>query len=118
MPSKHKVATKDELPDGSRVIAEISGQEIAVFHVDGNYHAVSNYCIHQGGPLCEGKLTGETYIDDNGWDWNYDDDEKHITCPWHGWLFDVTNGENIHNSKYKLPTYPVEVNDDDIYVVR
>lgn len=118
MTTRHKVATTEELTDASRVIAEVNGQEIAVFQLDGEYHAIANYCVHQAGPLCEGELTCDTYIDENDWDWRIDDEATYVTCPWHGWLFDVTDGVNPHNPKYKVPTYDVEVDGEDIFVIR
>jgi len=118
MPKKYKVGTVAELDEGSRLIAEVNGQEIAVFNIDGEYHAVLNYCVHQAGPLCEGKITGEMFVDENGWDWGYHENDQHITCPWHGWLFDIKSGVNIHNDKYTVPTFNVEIEDDDLIIVR
>ena len=40
--------------------------EIAVFNLDGTLHAISNSCMHKGGPLSKGFLDGDV-----------------ITCPWH-----------------------------------
>ena len=119
MAERYEVATVDELSeDGSRILTEIKGLEIAVFRFDGEYYAVANFCVHQSGPLCEGPLEGNYTMDDDQWGWNYDDAEKNITCPWHGWMFDITNGENIKDSRYKVPTYDVVVEDGTIYVVR
>jgi len=119
MADRHAVAATDELEeDGSRVIAEVAGQEIAVFRYDGEYHAVANFCIHQAGPLCEGALTGRTTVDDDGWSWNYDDDEKYVMCPWHGWMFDITTGRSPKDDRYAVPTYDVEVEDGTVYVLR
>lgn len=115
--SKYKVATTDELSaDGSRVITEIEGKEIAVFRFDGEYYAVLNYCVHQSGPLCEGQLTGYMDIGEDGWEWVYNEDEKIIVCPWHCWRFDITSGENIDDSRYKVPTFDVEEKDGDVFV--
>lgn len=117
--SRYKVASVDELrEEGSRAIADIHGQEIAVFHIDGEYYAVANYCAHQAGPLCQGDLTGHMVGGDDGWEWNYEEKEKAVTCPWHGWKFDVTTGRNIKDERYAAPTYDVEVEDGDVYVLR
>lgn len=119
MPTKHLIADESELSsDGERVIAEVEGQEIAVFRHEGEYYAVANYCIHQAGPLCEGGLTGATTLGDDGWDWIYDDEEKYIACPWHGWMFDITTGRSPKDERYAVPTYDVEVEDGSIYLVR
>ena len=50
------VAKATELKDGDRRIV-VSGQhEVGVFFKDGDYYAYSNYCVHAGGPACEGIL--------------------------------------------------------------
>lgn len=117
--SEYRIATVDELEnDGDRVIEEIEGQEIAVFRFDGEFFAVANYCVHQGGPLCEGALTGQTGIGEDGWTWTFEDDGKIITCPWHHWQFDVTTGVNTSSDKYRVPTYDVHVKDGEIFVSR
>lgn len=104
--------------DGDRVITEVDGQEVAVFRTKGNLYALANYCPHQAGPLCEGKLRGSMSTGDDGWEWRYDDDKRNITCPWHAWKFDVTTGRNINDDSYAVPTYDVEVEDDTVYVLR
>lgn len=118
--NRYKVATVDEFPtDGSYVIEEVSGQEIAVFWIDGEFYAIANYCVHQGGPLCEsGELSGHMLGGDDGWEWLYDDRETIIECPWHSWKFDVTTGKNLDDDQYAVPTYQTEIEDDEIFVVR
>lgn len=114
---KHKVASLNELQtDGSRVITTIKGKEISIFRIDGEYHAVANYCPHQSGPLCEGKLTGHMTSGEDGWELEYDKEGKIIRCPWHSWRFDVATGSNIQAEKYKVPTFDVTVEEEDIYV--
>ena len=103
--------------DGSRVLTEIRGREIAVFRHDGEYHAVANYCIHQAGPLCEGALTGHTTTDDDGWDWSFDAERKYVSCPWHGWTFNIETGTSVKDDRYRVPTYDVEVEDGVVYLV-
>lgn len=116
---RYHVAETSELDqDGERVITEIDGQEIAVFRIDGDYHALPNFCIHQSGPLCEGELTGHMTVGEDDWEWEYDFSEDIITCPWHGWKFDVTTGKNIKDERYVVPTYDVEVENNQIYVAR
>ena len=104
--------------DNSRVLVDIKGREIAVFFHDGEYYAVANYCIHQAGPLCEGALTGNTTTKEDGWDWEYDTNRRYISCPWHGWTFDIESGENVNDGTYAVPTYDLEVDDGTIYLIQ
>jgi len=118
MADRHLIAREAELPeDGDRVIAEVDGREVAVFRHRGEYYAVANYCIHQAGPLCEGPLTGRHTTADDGWGWVYDDEPKYVTCPWHGWMFDITTGKSQKDDRYAVPTYDVEVEDGAIYLL-
>lgn len=115
---RHRVASTDELGENERIIVEVRGTEIAVFHTDGDYHAVLNYCVHQSGPLCEGALSGKMVAEPPDFDWEYDDEPRVVTCPWHNWKFDIQTGENVQDSTYQVPTFETEVEDDDIYVIR
>jgi hypothetical protein len=76
--TRYNVASTDEFDgDGERILVEVDGLEIAVFRVDGEYYALTNYCVHQGGPLCEGKLTGKMSVGDDGVSWEYEEDERY-----------------------------------------
>lgn len=118
--TRHKVATTSELSEeGDHVIVEIDNVEIAVYHVNGDYYAIANFCPHQGGPLCEGELTGHVTADEStNWDWEYDPVEKNVICPWHGWIFDITDGSCVDTERYRGITYDVELEEDDIFVLR
>lgn len=117
---EHVIADADEIGDGERLLVEVEGRELGVFRLDGEYHAYINWCPHQGGPLCEGKLTGrqrasfdaETLETDLEWT----DDGEILTCPWHDWEFDIKTGENIPRSDVVLPSYPVHVEDGKLVV--
>lgn len=73
-----KVATVDEISPGSAKLVEVDGNEIAIFNVGGQFHALDNSCSHVGGPLCEGEISGAEVI-----------------CPWHGAAFDIATGRAV-----------------------
>jgi nitrite reductase/ring-hydroxylating ferredoxin subunit/multimeric flavodoxin WrbA len=73
--------------------------EIAIFNVDGTYYAISNSCIHKGGPLSKGSLNGDI-----------------VTCPWHGWKYSVKTGKSPHKGGDSVNSYPVKIMEDKIYV--
>lgn len=93
------VAKLDEVPPGSAKVVEAAGKTLAVFNVDGEIYAIDNTCLHRGGPLGEGILEG-----------------KVVTCPWHGWEYDVTTGQNTLNPSLKVETYRVSVKDGEIRI--
>lgn len=119
MATRHRVTDVEALSaDGDRAFVQIDGVEVAVFRIDGEFHALANYCVHQGGPLCEGELRGRYGVADDGWEWTVDDRERNVVCPWHGWKFDIPTGTNVDDERYRVPTYEVEVADGVIYVRR
>jgi nitrite reductase (NADH) small subunit len=94
-----KVAIKDELPDGEGRVVEAGGKTLAIFNVGGVFYAIDNTCTHRGGPLGEGELSGTV-----------------VTCPWHGWRWDVTTGANANNPAVKVTCFPVSVEGRDLFV--
>ena len=94
-----KVARTSEIPAGSGKVVEANGKTIAVFNADGAFYAIENTCRHRGGPLGEGSLAGKT-----------------VTCPWHGWEYDVTSGACQMDPSTKVQKFDVKVEGEDILV--
>jgi nitrite reductase (NADH) small subunit len=88
------VGPVDEIPEGARKIVAAEGLSIGVFHLDGQWYALQNSCLHRGGPVCTGELAGST-----------------LTCPWHGYQYDLPTGQMLLDRTTALPTYPVTVRD-------
>jgi len=118
--SEHVVGDAEEVGEGERLVTELQGREIAVFNLDGEYRAYLNWCAHQGGPICEGNLTGTveaSYDRDSGetsLDWAREGEV--LMCPWHGWEYDVTSGECLSRTSVTLPSYPIEVREGELVV--
>lgn len=116
----YTITDETELEEGDRIVTEINGREIAVFKHDGEYYAYLNWCAHQGGPCCEGNMTGTykaCYDEETGetsLDWEREDEI--LNCPWHGWEYDITSGECLSRSTVELPSYPVSVADGEIQI--
>lgn len=92
-----KVITKSEIQPGKGKVITVDEKEIAVFNVNGAFYAIENTCLHQGGPLGDGDLSGSS-----------------VSCPWHGWEYDVTNGQCLDRSTVKVKSYPVKIEGEDI----
>lgn len=110
------VTDADEIEEGDRIIVDVDGREIAIFNVDGKYFALLNFCVHQGGPLCEGSVAGILDVEEESWELKYDRADEIVACPWHGWEFDITTGEHVAETDYKVPSYEVAEKDGKIYV--
>jgi nitrite reductase (NADH) small subunit len=93
------VARVEDLPPGTLRAVKVGDEEIALAHCDGGVYATQAHCLHLKGPLPEGHLEGCV-----------------LTCPWHGWQYDVRTGENEFDLAIKLRTFDVQVEDGEIRV--
>lgn len=91
-------AAAEILPGHCRVY-ESSGCTIAVFNVPEGLHAIDDTCVHRGGPLSEGEISG-----------------KIVTCPWHHWSYDVTTGKTTMSETIGVKKYQLELRDNDVWV--
>ncbi len=94
-----RVARAVDVPPGTVKVVVVQGHPVALFNVEGRFHAVSNVCLHRGGPIGEGTLDGAV-----------------VTCPLHGWEYDVRTGRNVANPVARLKTYAVRLDGDDVLV--
>ena len=99
MPEFVKVADRAGVHVNSGKAFTVNGKEIALFNIDGAFHAIDNTCIHQGGPLGEGELEGTV-----------------VTCPWHAWQFDVTSGKLTTGAGAGVACYACRIECDDVLV--
>ena len=99
MPTFTKVATTAEIPSGKGKVVEVQGRAVAVFNCDGSFYAIDNTCRHRGGPLGEGSLSGTT-----------------VTCPWHGWGYDVTTGACEMDPGIAVQRFEVKVDGQDLLI--
>lgn len=113
------VANVEELDHRERKIVSVRGRSIGVFNFDGEYYAAANTCPHEGGPACEGKFQGALvgeYEEPGKRVRERFSDSPAISCPWHGWEYDLATGEHLGDPEVVLPTYEVEVRDGTVYV--
>jgi len=109
--TKHTIATASDIGPGERKIVEIDGRSIGVFNVNGTYHAIRNRCPHQGAPLCKGRISGTTLPSKPG-EYVWGRDGEIVSCPWHGWEFDITTGESVFNPhRMRVKAYEVTLED-------
>jgi nitrite reductase/ring-hydroxylating ferredoxin subunit len=80
---------------------------VLIVNVEDNFYAFDSLCTHYGGDLSEGRLEG-----------------KILTCPIHGAKFDVTDGKVVsppiepldRPEIENLPTYPLRIENQDIFI--
>jgi len=94
-----KTARTADIPAGTGKVFNVGGTPVAVFNAGGKFHAIHNVCVHRGGPLGEGELDGTA-----------------VTCPWHGWVYDVTTGESSTRAGARVACFEVKVEGEEIFV--
>ena len=94
-----RAVTATDIPAGTIQEVDVNGKALAIANVEGTFHAIDNTCLHRGGPLGDGTLEG-----------------KIVTCPWHGWQYDVTTGKVSQNPSVGVTCYAVELRGSDVYV--
>lgn len=94
-----RAAKQDEIPPGQIREFQIAGKSVAIANVDGKLFAINSICLHHGGPLGEGDLEGNL-----------------VTCPWHGWQYDVSTGKLVQQPNSSVDCYPVELRGGEVFV--
>lgn len=118
--SRVHVDSLDAFEPGAKRIVDTDRGEVGVFNVDGDYYAIVNTCAHEGGPLCEGTVLDDVRGEFTGVGERVTEaftDEKVIKCPWHGWEYYLDTGDLAGDDRVSLPTFDVEVEDGEVYVV-
>jgi nitrite reductase (NADH) small subunit len=94
------VASLEELPASRPLLVDVNGTRVVLARVGDGVFACSDTCAHQGGPLSEGRLSG-----------------NRLACPWHGWMYDVRTGECVLPGRgMRVPSFPVHVEAGEIWV--
>jgi nitrite reductase/ring-hydroxylating ferredoxin subunit len=94
-----RVIPASELAPGQCREVLVGNRSVALFNVDGVFYALSNLCLHRGGPLGQGLLSGTV-----------------VMCPWHAWTWDVRTGEHTLNPELKMARYDVKLEDGQVLV--
>jgi nitrite reductase (NADH) small subunit len=76
----------------------VAGRRIAVFRTPDGFRAIDHACPHSGGPLADGIVA-----------------ESCVTCPLHGWRFDLATGRAV-NADARVRTYEVIEQAGDLWL--
>src|SRR6202030_1036983 len=90
---------------------------VGIYHSAGTFFAVQNLCPHALAPICLGKLTGTQPPCKPDEEPRWEMDGLVLRCIWHGWEFDVRNGQTLFGiDRRRLATFPVRVENDQVIV--
>ena len=93
------VAKSEQLAEESAIEVVIQDRILALFRASGVLYAIDGMCAHQGGPLAEGTVSGGC-----------------VTCPWHGWQYELATGIQTINRQPLQETFPVRETNGQIEV--
>jgi len=93
-----------DLPPGRSFPVKAFGTTIALFNVDGDLFALENRCAHHGAPLCHGRVSGALLPSAPG-EYRYGREGRVLTCPWHGWEYDLETGKTLFDSGIWVRTF-------------
>lgn len=99
MSQPERVCSLEELPLGKGREFVLGGRIVALFRTDDGVYAVDGICPHAGGPLAQGMVRNHV-----------------VTCPWHGWQYDVRTGCHTINARICVQSFHVNVNNEGVYV--
>ena len=96
-----KLADEKDIPEGGRLVVSLpKGQDVVLFKINGTVYALDNACPHMGGPLGEGEVENDV-----------------VTCPWHGWQFNIKTGECINVPGDDAACIKITVQDGEIFLM-
>jgi nitrite reductase (NADH) small subunit len=97
--SRARVLDLAALKPREPVLVSVDGQDVMLYRRGEEIFAIGNTCPHQGGSLCDGWVEGEI-----------------VTCPLHGWEFDIRSGACMTVPGERVPRYAVTAEDGGIWL--
>ena len=97
-----RVTPIENIPPREGRAVPLGDHEIALFNLGGRILATDNRGPHQGGPLCDGIVTGTS-----------------VVCPLHAWKVNLASGQverPTHGKDHCVSTYPTRVEDGVVLI--
>jgi nitrite reductase/ring-hydroxylating ferredoxin subunit/multimeric flavodoxin WrbA len=91
------------IPKNSHKVVIINGKEVLLFNINNEISAIGNICLHKGGPLGEGKVESKY-------------DSYYVTCPWHGWEYNVKTGSAAPGFADQQAVYDTMIKEGKVFV--
>ena len=84
---------------GQGQMVVVNGRHVALFRLGDGFHAIDNLCLHRGGPLCDGQIDNDV-----------------VTCPWHGWSYEIKTGTMVQDRRVGVSCHEVRIDGDRVAV--
>ena len=110
-----------DFPEGARKTVNVEDTPVTVLHVGGSYYAIEATCPHQSGPLGQGvvlpKLEATFIGAGKRLDESFSETNLTISCPWHGWEYDMRTGRHAGDPRMGLRAIEILERDGKVYLI-
>jgi nitrite reductase/ring-hydroxylating ferredoxin subunit len=86
------VGKVSDFVSGQGKMVVVNGRHVALFRLGDDFHAIDNLCLHKAGPLCEGQIDNDV-----------------VTCPWHGWSYEIKTGTLVQDPRVGVSKHEVKI---------
>lgn len=113
----HDLGALDDFVDGEARRVEVGDRGLVVVRKGEQVFALRDTCPHQGARLSDGCVGGKSLASLPGDEIGYGQMGEVLTCPWHGWEFDVCTGRSLADPERKrVASYAVHVEGNRVIV--
>lgn len=101
-----KVGVISDFPENSGACIKYKTKQIAVYNFarTGKWYATQNLCPHKMEMVLSLGMIGDK------------DDIPKVACPMHKKNFSLEDGSNLAGEDLKIATYPVKIEDENVYI--
>ena len=111
------VGALEEFAAGQPKRIEVGKRAVVVVRRDADVFALRDICPHMGAPLSSGRVGGTTLPCKPGDEIEYGRQDEILTCPWHGWEFDLTTGKTLCNpERARVRRYETNIRNGRVFV--
>jgi nitrite reductase/ring-hydroxylating ferredoxin subunit len=114
---KYLACRYETLETSGKLAFSVNNRPVVVVRSsDGSVHALRDVCPHKGPCLSDGMIDRNCLGNEAG-EYIYDRTVEVLRCPWHSWEFDIRTGKSLFDpEKVRVKTYPVTVENGDVFV--
>lgn len=94
-----RVANLNDIPPDTGLEVMAGQHVVALFREGDQVYALDGICPHAGGPLAQGTVAAGI-----------------VTCPWHGWQFEIASGRHCLTKTLQHKSFPAEIRNGEIWV--
>jgi|SRR5690625_1574262 len=115
--TRHVISSLEDFPPNTRRVVDIDGTAVAVFNVEGKFHALRDACPHKGASLCTDPPTGTMLPSEPG-EYNYGQEAQVVRCPWHGFEYNLSDGRSVvaPEIKSRVRVFDIDVEDEKVVI--